>query len=128
MAVNVITHIDAQRASEKITELENAEDYVVIEGTALTGTTYTFAATDEDAVIVFTGGSAATYTVPPNSSVALPTGAIIDIVNNSASAVAITVAAGAGVTVVGAALTIAQKTVGQLVKIAINTWMLRRWQ
>ena len=69
-------------------------------------------------------GSSLTLTVPPASSVAFTAGDSIRVLNLDATAV--TVVAGSGVTVNGAAgLTIAQYQVGELVLTATaNTWIL----
>ena len=58
-------------------------------------TNYTLALTDRDAVVVMNNTSAATVTVPPNSSVAFPIGSIIYISRINTGTV--TLAAGAGV-------------------------------
>lgn len=62
-----------------------------------TGTTYTLALTDEDKIVKTTNGSAVTVTIPPNSSVAFPTGAIIGFRQYGAGA--LSWVAGAGVTI-----------------------------
>ncbi|KPJ66514.1 MAG: hypothetical protein AMJ43_07730, partial [Coxiella sp. DG_40] len=60
-------------------------------------TTRTFALSDAGEYIRFTSGSAVTATVPPNSSVAFPTGSEIEIFQAGAGQV--TIAEGSGVTV-----------------------------
>ena len=64
---------------------------------AQTGTTYTFVLADAGNLVPSSNGSAQTITVPPNSSVAFPTGTQI-IVQNIGSANA-TLAEGSGVTI-----------------------------
>ena len=61
------------------------------------GTSYTLALTDFGRVVETTNGSAVTVTVPPNSSVAFPTGTIVEITQIGAGQV--TVAQGSGVTI-----------------------------
>lgn len=61
-----------------------------------TGTTYTLVLADAGKVVEANNASAQTYTVPPNSSVAFGIGTVIEIYQLGAGA--ITVAAGAGVT------------------------------
>lgn len=92
---------------------------------AQTGTTYTLALTDAGYVVELNNASAITLTVPPNSSVAFPTGSRIDLIQTGAGQV--TVAAGAGVTInsKGAALKITgQWSAATLIKRATNTWVL----
>lgn len=62
-----------------------------------TGTTYDFALTDSGKYVRFTNGSAITATVQPNSTIALPARAQIDLIQ--AGAGKLTIAAGAGVTI-----------------------------
>ena len=64
---------------------------------AQTGTTYTFVLTDGGKLVTASNGSAQTYTVPPNSSVAFPTGTTITIIGIGAGKV--TLAQGSGVTI-----------------------------
>ena len=92
---------------------------------AQTGTTYTFVLTDGGKLVTASNGSAQTYTVPPNSSVAFPTGTTITIIGIGAGKV--TLAQGSGVTInskdsekaidgVHASVTI--------IKTATDTWQL----
>lgn len=62
-----------------------------------TGTTYTFVLGDGGKVVEHNNASTGTYTVPPNSSVAYPTGTVIDLHWYGAGQMVI--AAGAGVTI-----------------------------
>jgi hypothetical protein len=57
---------------------------------------YTLALADRDKVVSFTSGSAQIVTVPPNSSVAFPTGSIVYM--NRIGSGGLSLAAGAGVT------------------------------
>jgi len=86
---------------------------------------YTLSAlTERDSMIEMNSGSATTLTVPPNSSVAYPVGTSIDVLRVGAGAV--TVAAGAGVTLnytPGNKLR-AQWSSATLVKRATDTWVL----
>ena len=61
------------------------------------GTSYTLVLADAGKVIESTSGSATTFTVPPNSSVAFPVGTIVAVCQ--AGAGTLSVAAGSGVTV-----------------------------
>lgn len=66
---------------------------------AQTGTTYTLVLTDANKVVSMSNASANTLTIPPNSSVAFPTGTIITIFALGAGTT--TVAGGTGVTLSG---------------------------
>jgi hypothetical protein len=93
---------------------------------AQTGTTYTLVLQDAlNGVVTLSNASAITCTVPPNSSVAFPVGASINLLQLGAGQV--TVAAGAGVTL--SAFSSKVKIAGQygiatLLKTATDTWVL----
>ena len=92
---------------------------------AQTGTTYTFVLTDGGKLVTANNGSAQTYTVPPNSSVAFPTGTTITIIGIGAGKV--TLAQGSGVTINSKD---SEKAIdGQhasvtIIKTATDTWQL----
>lgn len=90
-----------------------------------TNTSYTLAITDNGQIVYANNASANTITVPPNSSVAFPVGAKIDVVQTGAGTT--TIAAGSGVTINSAdsALDIgAQYGAATLVKTDTDTWLL----
>lgn len=90
-----------------------------------TGTSYTLALTDVAKIVTLSNAAAITLTVPPESSVAWPTGTTIVLVQLGAGTV--TVTAGAGVTInsAGAAVNIgAQYGAVTLTKYGTNTWLL----
>ena len=64
---------------------------------AQTGTTYTFVLADQGKLVTASNGSAQTYTVPPNSSVAYSVGTTITVIGIGAGKV--TLAQGSGVTI-----------------------------
>lgn len=65
---------------------------------AQTGTTYTFVLTDaNNTLVTASNASAQTYTIPPNSSVAYPIGAQLNIIQIGAGQVSF--AQGSGVTI-----------------------------
>jgi len=105
--------------------LTNASAYPTVSFNAQTGTTYTFVAGDaNNTVVSLTNASAITATVPPNSSVAFPIGAILQFYQGGAGQV--TVAAGSGVTInytPGLKLR-AQNSAATLIQTAANTWLL----
>ena len=88
------------------------------------GTTYTLALTDFGRVVETTNASAVTVTVPPNSSVAFPTGTIVEVLQTGAGQV--TVAQGAGVTINTPTTLVlrAQWSSVVLRKRATDTWVL----
>jgi len=90
-----------------------------------TGTSYTLALSDSGQIVYANNANANTITVPPNSSVAFPVGAKIDVVQTGAGTT--TIAAGSGVTINSAdsALGIgAQYGAATLVKTDTDTWLL----
>ena len=90
-----------------------------------TGTTYTFVLTDNGKICEFANSSPVSVTVPPNSSVALPVGAQIEVTQTGAGKV--TLAQGSGVTITSLASykSIAgQYASATLYKRATDTWQL----
>lgn len=88
-----------------------------------TGATYTFALADRLKVTKGNSGSAQTFTIPPNATVAFPAGTLLHVCQAGAGQV--TIAAGAGVTVnsAGSALKLrAQYSAAVLWKETTNTW------
>jgi hypothetical protein len=91
---------------------------------AQTGTSYTAVLGDDGDLITFDNGSAITFTIPPNGTVAFGIGTQINIMQLGAGQV--TIAPGAGVTIrsAGSKLkTSAQYAVATCVKIASDTWV-----
>ena len=103
----------------------NNSAYPTLSFNAQTGTTYTFALTDaNNTLVTLNNASAITVTVPPNSSIAYPVGAILQIAQIGAGQVS--VAAGSGVTInytPGLKLR-TQYSVATLIQTAANTWLL----
>lgn len=91
---------------------------------AQTGTTYTLALTDQVKLVSCSNAAAITLTVPPNSTVAFPTGS--QIIVYQAGAGQVTITAGAGVTIRsnGAKLKLTgQYAVATLIKIGTDEWI-----
>jgi hypothetical protein len=105
--------------------LNNGAAFPSLTINAQTGTTYTFVLADSyNTLVTASNASAITVTVPPNSSVAYPVGAILQLAQSGAGQV--TFAAGSGVTInytPGLKLR-AQYSVASLVQTAANTWLL----
>ena len=95
---------------------------------AQTGTTYTTVLADNGKLVTQTNASAITTTIPPNSSVAYPVGAQINVVQLGAGQV--TFAQGAGVTIVSTGATAsapklrAQYSTATAVQTATDTWLV----
>ena len=87
---------------------------------AVTGTSDTFVLADNGGAVSYSNASPITATVPPFSSVAYANGTTIELLNLGAGVV--TVTAGAGVTLNGSSVAIAQNAGGTLIKTATNTW------
>lgn len=119
-----------QHASASASNIELSADGTVINNVVIneeSGTTYTLVLSDNGKLVKLTSASATTVTVPPNSSVNFPVGAIIAIVQYGAGTVS--VQGGSGVTVnstagsASASFT-AQYAGGQLYQIATDEWLL----
>ena len=92
---------------------------------AQTVTAYTLTLADQSRLVTSSHGSAQTITVPPNSSVAFPTGSEVTIAQYGAGQV--TIAAGSGVTLYAAdseLKTRVQYSTAVLTKIATDTWLV----
>jgi hypothetical protein len=95
---------------------------------AQTGTTYTTVLADNGKLVTQTNASAITTTIPPNSSVAYPVGAQINVVQLGAGQV--TFAQGAGVTIVSTGGTASapklrvQYSTATAIQTAANTWLI----
>ena len=94
---------------------------------AQTGTTYTFVLTDNRNKLVTASNAAAqTYTIPLNSSVAFPTGSVINIIAIGAGQVTIQGASGVTVASTGATATApklrAQYSAASLIKVGTDSW------
>jgi len=89
-----------------------------------TGTTYTTVLADASKLVTLSNSSAITLTIPPNSSVAYPTGTKIDLAQLGAGQV--TVAEGSGVTVNATPTKKlrAQFSAATCIKTASDTWLL----
>jgi hypothetical protein len=112
-------------AVSKKLELSNLSKGLTLPVQQVTSTTYTCVITDANNFIRFKNNSAQTITIPPNSSVAFPSGTVITGFQEGNGTV--TIAAGAGVTIVslGSNLDISGKYgVIKLIKIITNGWVL----
>ena len=111
------------------TLLNNGAAFPSLTINAQTGTTYTFVLTDSyNTLVTASNASAITVTVPPNSSVAYPVGAILQLAQGGAGQV--TIAAGSGVTITstGAApaapKTRVQYSACSAIQTSANNWLV----
>lgn len=97
-------------------------DYAITQN-AQTGTgasAYTFVLADASRLTLANAASAATYTIPPQASVAWVNNSIIQV--TSIGAGVITFAGGAGVTVTNTAATLSQYQTAALIRTGSNAW------
>lgn len=90
--------------------------------------TYTFVASDSGKHIYHSNGTAYTWTIPPNSSVAFPIGTVITVVNDASAAVNITIARGTGVALLLSGTdqncTVGQYGIATLLKVGTDRWLI----
>jgi hypothetical protein len=93
---------------------------------AQTGTTYTFVLSDKDDLVTASNGSAQTYSIPLNSSVAFPVGTLINVIQIGAGQVTIQGVGGVTVASTGATATApklrAQYSSATCIKAGTDTW------
>jgi hypothetical protein len=95
---------------------------------AQTGTTYTFVLDDNSKLVTASNGSAQTYSIPTNASVAFPVGAQINIIQIGAGQVTINAVTSGTTTVASTGATAAapklraQYSSATLIKVATDTW------
>lgn len=89
-----------------------------------TGTAYTAALTDNNKLITLDNSSAITLTVPLNSSVAFPTGAMVNFMQLGAGEVSVTGASGVSVSSPNGYKTRAQYSLATVVKLGSDSWVL----
>ena len=98
-------------ALEKIIENEQTDNYTLV-------------LTDNLKLVTVTTAGASTLTVPPNSSVAFPIGAVIMVCQGGAGTVTITAGAGVTINSVDSALALTgQWAPCTLIKRATDTWL-----
>ena len=101
-------------------------DPALVTTNAQTGTTYTLVLSDKDKLVTLSNASAIALTVPLNSSVAFPTGSVVNIQQIGAGQVTIQGASGVTITSTGATATApvtrAQYSAASIIKTATNSW------
>lgn len=87
---------------------------------AQTGTTYTLVVGDAGKTVTLSNAAAVAVTLPQDSVANLPTGAVVNFYNLGAGIV--TISAGAGATLQGGSLTVAQYGYAAVIKLSANTY------
>lgn len=106
-------------------QLDSIDTLANVSASTQSGTSYTLALINAATAVEFTSSSAVTVTVPPNGSVALPVGTVIELLQYGTGT--LTVAAGAGVTIRSANNLLSARTqysALSLRKRATNEWVL----
>ena len=96
---------------------------------AQTGTTYTFAAADQNNVLVtLANASAIAVTIPTNATTAFPVGTVLNFAQTGAGQVTVSGASGVTVTSIGATAaspkTRVQYSAGSAIQTAANAWLV----
>jgi hypothetical protein len=93
---------------------------------AQVGTTYTFVLTDRDDLVTASNSSSQTYTIPLNSSVAFPTGSLVNLIQIGTGQVTVQGAGGVTLNSTGATSatpkTRTRYSVMTLIKAGTDTW------
>lgn len=111
--------------ASNLNTIENGIQNAIVAVVSTQASTYTFVLADGGTVVESTSAVPVTWTIPPNSAVAFPIGAVIEVFQYGAGQV--TFAAGAGVTihsVLGNLKTTAQYSSVVARKRGTNEWVL----
>lgn len=120
----VLTADSAQSAGVKWATPSSATPGQYVGVNAQTGTTYTLVLADQGKLVTCSNAGAITLTVPPNSSVAFPVGAQVDVAVLGAGMV--TFVGDSGVTVKGkpSLVTAETESAVTLIKLDTDTWLV----
>ena len=127
LAIDTATTVDKTTA-QVLTNKTLTSPLINLGINAQTGTTYTTVLSDNGKLVTQSNASAITTTIPPNSSVAYPVGAQLNIVQIGAGQV--TFAQGSGVTIVSTGATVsapklrAQYSTATAIQTAVDTWLV----
>jgi hypothetical protein len=127
LAINTAVTADLTTA-QTLTNKTLTAPFINLAINAQTGTTYTTVLADNGDLITLTNASAITLTIPPNSSVAYPVGAQLNVAQFGVGQV--TFAQGAGVTIVSTGGTVsapklrARYSTATAIQTATDTWLV----
>lgn len=127
IAIDTATTVDVSTA-QTLTNKTLTAPVINLSLNAQTGTTYTFALTDNGKLVTASNASAQTYSIPTNASVAFPIGTQINIIAIGAGQVTIqavtsgtTTVASTGATATAPKLRV-QYSSATLIKVATDVW------
>lgn len=125
IAIDTATTVDVSTA-QTLTNKTLTAPIVNLSLNAQTGTTYTFALTDNGKLVTASNASSQTYTIPASGTANFATGAQISIIAIGAGQVTIQGAGGVTVASTGATATApklrVQYSSATLIKVATDTW------
>jgi hypothetical protein len=127
IAIDTATTVDVSTA-QTLTNKTLTAPIINLALNAQTGTTYTFALTDNGKLVTASNASAQTYSIPTNASVDFPVGTQINIIRIGAGAVTIQAASSGTTTVASTGATAAAPTLraqyssATLIKASTDLW------
>ena len=125
----VVTLTGTQTLSNKTISSPTITSPAISGGTMVYGfnsqaASYTLVLTDANKVIPISNASANTITVPPNSSVAFPTGSLISFIQTGSGQTTLTAGSGVTINSEGGKLKIkAQYALAGIIKVDTDTWV-----
>ena len=127
-ANNTLTGVATETGTQTLTNKTLTSPKVNLGINAQTGTTYTTVLDDNGKLVTLSNASAITLTIPPNSSVAYPVGAQLNLAQLGAGQV--TFAGGSGVTIVSTGASVsapnlrAQYSTATAVQTSTDNWLV----
>jgi hypothetical protein len=127
IAIDTATTVDVSTA-QTLTNKTLTAPVINLSLNAQTGTTYTFALTDNGKLVTASNGSAQTYSIPTNATTAFPTGTQINIIQIESGQVTIQAASSGTTTVASTGATAtapklrAQYSSATLIKASTDLW------
>jgi hypothetical protein len=127
IAIDTATTVDVSTA-QTLTNKTLTAPVINLSLNAQTGTTYTFALSDNGKLVTASNAGAQTYSIPTNGTTAFPTGTQINIIGINAGVVTIQAASSGTTTVASTGATAAapvlrtQYSSATLIKVATDLW------